>query len=122
MPEQENKIKYKPTIKKQIMVLLGDVDEVQVEMIIAIVGKQLYGRIVQLVPETIGIPEELEYIVVELAIARFNRIGSEGMRTETVEGHSATYTRSLADYEQDLLAWADTFGYERGRRGKVRAF
>lgn len=37
------------------------------------------------------IPRRLEYIVEEIAIARFNRVGSEGMSAESVGGHSITY-------------------------------
>ena len=36
-------------------------------------------------------PSELEHIIVEVAIIRFNRIGSEGMSAQSVEGESNTY-------------------------------
>ena len=34
----------------------------------------------------IEIPIELDFVLVELAIKRFNRIGSEGFTSETVDG------------------------------------
>lgn len=38
------------------------------------------------------IPEDLRYIVDEVVIRRFNRIGSEGMSNHTVEGESIAYS------------------------------
>lgn len=51
------------------------------------------------------VPKELEYIHVELIVRRFNRIGSEGMKTESLEGHSATYDDGLSDFQEDIVAW-----------------
>lgn len=108
-------------VRKKVLTLLGtEVNSAQVETIIELVEGQLLRRLQSLVPETNHIPTDLEYITIEMAVARFNRIGSEGMVSESVEGHSATYARSLSEYDGDILAWADSQGYET-RRGKVRA-
>jgi hypothetical protein len=32
------------------------------------------------------IPEKLQYIIVEVMVKRFNKLGSEGMKTQRVEG------------------------------------
>lgn len=53
-----------------------------------------------------AIPEELNFVLLEVAITRFNRIGSEGMKSEVVDGHKveyvmddfASYARILASY------------------------
>lgn len=37
------------------------------------------------------LPPALEWIVIEMAIKRFNRLGSEGVASESVEGISKTY-------------------------------
>lgn len=109
--------------KNKVLKLLGDnVNKEQVETVIELVESKLLLRLAQLVPGTIVIPDSLKFIVVELAIVRFNRIGSEGMSVETVEGHSATYENLLSSYEDDILAWAEEQGYSKERRGKVRAF
>ena len=42
----------------------------------------------------IEIPTELEFVLVELAIKRFNRIGSEGFTSETVDGKTMSYEES----------------------------
>ena len=40
------------------------------------------------------LPNELEFVLVELAIKRFNRIGSEGFTSETVDGKTMSYEES----------------------------
>lgn len=37
------------------------------------------------------VPESLEYIITEVIIKRFNRIGAEGMKIQSLEGTSMTF-------------------------------
>lgn len=54
------------------------------------------------------VPNELEYIVTEVSIARFNRIGSEGLSGHTVEGEALTFKDNDFDqYADDIQAWRD---------------
>lgn len=54
------------------------------------------------------VPGELEYIVTEVSIARFNRIGSEGLSGHTVEGEALTFKDNDFDqYADDIQAWRD---------------
>ena len=54
------------------------------------------------------IPEELEYIITEVSIKRFNRIGSEGMKSESVEGHSTTFSNDdFREYEDVIDDYLD---------------
>lgn len=49
------------------------------------------------------LPEQFQYVVREVAIVRYNRIGSEGISQETEEGRSATYgTDPLSPYHSTL--------------------
>ncbi len=49
------------------------------------------------------VPSELEYIVVELVVARYNRIGSEGLNSENSDGVSFSYNNnSLDGFKMDL--------------------
>lgn len=50
------------------------------------------------------IPSELSFIVKEIAIVRFNRIGSEGMEQETVDGHAVKYAKDDFAPYYDLLS------------------
>lgn len=64
-------------------------------------------------------PESLEYIITDVAIRRFNRIGSEGMESHTVEGESITFSDSdFAGFEDDIQAFLDT--QKESARGRVR--
>lgn len=54
------------------------------------------------------VPSELEYIVTEVSIARFNRIGSEGLSGHTVEGEALTFKDNDFDqYADDIQTWRD---------------
>lgn len=69
------------------------VDNEQIQQIYESVERRLLIKLKPIASETI--PEDLEHVVDEITIARFNYIGSEGMSRETVEGHSATYLTDL---------------------------
>ena len=45
------------------------------------------------------IPKELEFVLIELAIQRYNRIGSEGIASESVEGKSGSYDDDFESYK-----------------------
>lgn len=68
------------------------------------------------------IPNELSYIVVELAIIRFNRIGNEGMKTFRQEGEDITYdlTDDLAPFMDAINAWLNNQEDPPGKAGKVQ--
>lgn len=107
---------------EDVKTLLGindnDRDEL-INLIISNVESQLKARL-----DAEIIPIELQYIVTEVAIVRYNRLGSEGMSTESVEGHSATYNQndfSPYSYEiQNYLEEDDDDEYGP-RRGAIRA-
>lgn len=63
------------------------------------------------------VPSELEYIVTEVSIARFNRIGSEGLSGHTVEGEALTFKDNDFDqYADDIQTWRDAqFDQDIGR-------
>lgn len=64
-------------------------------------------------------PESLDYIVREVSIIRFNKIGSEGMKSQTVEGESMTFSDSDFDgYMDDIQAFLAT--QNDSAKGRVR--
>lgn len=64
-------------------------------------------------------PEEMKHIVLEVAVARFNRIGSEGMTSHSVEGESANYgADDFGPYMDEIQAYLDM--QKEAKRGKVR--
>ena len=94
-------------------------DNPQVEAIYSKIAERLLHRI----KET-EIPLELEYIVDEATIRRFNRIGSEGMKSESVEGHSVTYDMSdvLDPYESAINDYLEGLKPDDGRKKGVVYF
>lgn len=51
-------------------------------------------------------PKDLEYIIIEVSAARSNRIGSEGMAVNIVEGESLHFSNSdFAGYMDEINAF-----------------
>ena len=48
------------------------------------------------------LPFELEFVLVELAIKRYNRIGSEGIASESVDGKNVSYEDNFESCKQYL--------------------
>ena len=64
-------------------------------------------------------PEELEYIIKEVAIKRFNRIGSEGLESHSVEGENLSFEDDyFNEFADDIQAFLDK--QKEVKRGKVR--
>lgn len=78
---------------------------------------QLMGRFQEL--EVVAIPEALEYIVTEVSIIRYNRLGSEGKSQESVEGFSSTYTNNdFMAYESAIESYLNSF--RKSQKGVIR--
>ncbi len=62
-------------------------------------------------------PEELEYIIIEVSVVRFNKIGSEGLSAHSVEGESQSFTdNDFAGFMDEIVAYLDTqHGVKKGR-------
>lgn len=64
-------------------------------------------------------PEEMEHIIIDVAIARFNKIGSEGLSSHSVEGESMNFTKDdFEGFSAEIQAFLD--GQKDNSRGKVR--
>ena len=64
-------------------------------------------------------PEEMNYIILDVSIMRFNRIGSEGLSSHSVEGESLSWSENdFAAYMDDIQAYLD--GKKESKKGKVR--
>lgn len=54
------------------------------------------------------VPQELSYIVDEISIKRFNRLGSEGMSSTSQEGLSMTFEEADFDaFKNELDSWIE---------------
>lgn len=64
-------------------------------------------------------PEELDHIILEVSIIRYNRIGSEGLSSHSVEGESLSFNdNDFAGYMDEIDAFLK--GQEASKHGKVR--
>lgn len=64
-------------------------------------------------------PEEMNYIIIDVALKRFNRIGSEGLSSQSVEGASLTFSNSDFDeFSAEIQAFVEK--QEGNKRGRVR--
>ena len=60
------------------------------------------------------LPGELEFILVEMAISRFNKIGSEGFSSESTDGKSISYEDDFEIYRQYLDDYLFKTGQNKG--------
>ena len=64
-------------------------------------------------------PEEMDHIILEVAIIRFNRIGSEGTSSHSIEGESLSFAdNDFSGFMDEIQAYLDT--QKESTRGKVR--
>lgn len=91
--------------------------------VVKAIYERIEGRLLNRLKQP-RVPGELEYIVEEATIKRFNRIGSEGMSSESVEGHSVTFEDNgdpLAPYEKAIAIYLGEDDDNKPRRGVIRA-
>lgn len=64
-------------------------------------------------------PASMEHIIREVSIIRFNKIGSEGMGSHSVEGESLSFAEDdFASFADEIQAYLDT--QTESKRGRVR--
>lgn len=77
-------------------------------------------RLALMLGQTI-IPDALSFVVVEVTIARYNRIGSEGTSSHSVQGETMTWSDDdFKPYKDDIQAWLDAQEDPSTTRGRVR--
>ena len=64
-------------------------------------------------------PEEMNHIILDVSAARFNRIGSEGLTSHTVEGESLSFSENdFEQFSEEIQAWLEQ--QKENSRGKLR--
>lgn len=85
----------------------------KLNLLISLAVSRLKSKIKNIDP-----PEELDYIIIEVVVKRFNRIGSEGLKAHSVEGESLTFSDDdFNEFEADIQAFNDS--RKEKERGKV---
>lgn len=83
-----------------------------ISQIVTLVSGRLNTRL-----GTKDVPEELQYIVIEVSIARFNRIGNEGMSSYSQTEENISFFGMFAEFEEDIAAWKDKQGNGIAQKG-----
>lgn len=70
------------------------------------------------------VPSELEYVVLDVSLKRFNRIGQEGMQSYSQEGLSMTFSESDFDeYADEIESWRKSKEDEGNKKlGRFRVY
>lgn len=70
------------------------------------------------------LPVDLNFVVKEVSIVRYNRLGSEGMETEDVDGYKVKYLKDdFSPYLSFILSFADAGEEDSGtQEGSVTFF
>ena len=98
---------------KKLLSINDDKQDELLEIIISNTEK----RLISLLPlETDEIPERLEYIVEEVSVKRFNRVGAEGMTQESIDGRSNTFQSNAFEEYMDVID--ALFPKETSKRGR----
>lgn len=64
-------------------------------------------------------PEEMDHIILDVAVIRFNRIGAEGMTAHSVEGESHQFVDDdFAQFKDEIQDWLSR--QKESTKGKLR--
>ena len=61
-------------------------------------------------------PIELEFVLIELSVQRFNRIGREGIASESIAGKSVSYDDDFTGYKHYLDDYISRNSVKKGYR------
>lgn len=101
----------------QLKTLLGITDESMDELLKLLISLAIMRLTVLL--GGLEPTEELDYVVLGVCTKKYNRVGSEGLSSHTVEGESMTFTENdFAEYAEDIEIWLSK--QKESTRGKVR--
>ena len=94
----------------RIKTLLGVTDN---DELIYEITELTKSKIINYINE-VELPLELEFVLVELTIQRYNRIGSEGIASESVDGKSVSYEDIFENYKPYLDDYISRNGKSKG--------
>lgn len=103
---------------EKIKKLLGINDNLQDE-VLEIIIENIEGHLTYLLGK--DVPLNLQFIVTEISVMRYNRLGAEGMKSELVEGHRTDFFEPKDDFRPylDIIEKEVGGDAEEPKRGKV---
>ncbi|MEC3884586.1 phage head-tail connector protein [Halobacillus sp. HZG1] len=109
------------SIKQNVKAILGIDDDLQ-DQVITILINNTQSHLKLWLKKHAGldeIPAELTFIIEEMTINRFQKLGSEGMKSEAIEGRSVTYRE---DDFKSYLSILEPYIPKQDGSGKVMFF
>lgn len=102
----------------KIKLLLGIKDNLQ-DDVLEIIIENVEGHLTYLLGK--DVPLNLQFIVTEISVMRFNRLGAEGMKSELTEGHRTDFFEPKDDFQPYLSIIENEADTDEGepKRGKV---
>ena len=98
----------------RVKVLLGISNNDNEELLIEII-EITKSKILNYIDQS-ELPKELEFVLIELSIQRYNRIGSEGISSENVDGKSVSYEADFEGYKTYLDDYINKNNISKGFR------
>lgn len=83
----------------QIKILLG-IDDTKQDAVLTLIISNVTSHLKFLLSR--DVPEELQFIILEISVMRFNRLGSEGMKSELTEGHRSDFFEPVHEFRPYL--------------------
>ena len=100
-------------IVSRMKVLLGITDNTDNEELLYEIVNITESKILNYI-NAVEIPVELEFILIELSIQRINRIGSEGIASESIDGKSVSYDDDFIGYKHYLDDYISRNSIQKG--------
>lgn len=71
----------------------------------------------------VDVPDDLSYIVMEVTLKRYNRIGQEGMQSYSQDGLSMNFpTSDFDEFSKDINDWLKNQEKEKNKNGKFALY
>lgn len=118
MPENDKETKLMNDAKTLIGLSDNTQDE-QLQTILGLTTAKLKAKLFLSVDESV--PEELNFILVEVSIKRFNRLRNEGMDHYSQEDENIVFnSNDFSEFEMDIADWLKNKEDKPATLGNVR--
>jgi len=92
---------------ESLKIMLGLENTTEKDKTLGLILSFVSSRLVGMIKREL-VPPELEWIVVEAAVIRYNRMASEGMESHAVDGLSMKFTGDIFEqFMDDINNWID---------------
>jgi len=98
----------KTKILQQVKTLKGITDDVQDSQINSLIDLTEQALLSHLPDDTKTVPDRFGYVVTDITVKRYNRLGAEGLKKKSVEGLTLEFNDSDFDQYQHLFESGNT--------------